>query len=286
MRPATSCSTRCWSAIRTRSSSSPSTASSTSSGREPQKTPPGTWVEGYFFDDTKVKDNRALNVHDLDQVSKDHPVVVHHRGGHTSFYNSKALQMAGITKNTAESCRAAPMIEMPNGELNGRVTDRAHGAFDEVGKRATFTPEEAHAARPRRPGLHLQAVRPLRPDQRAPRRRRSAALQQVRARGELLHRVSYEAQAEMLEAMINGGMQTGFGDEWITLGATSRAHRRRLVLRAHHGAQHAVSRRRRRRYKGNVTETQEDLNAWVERVHRAGIQVNCHANGDVAIDMC
>lgn len=27
------------------------------------------------------------------------------------------------------------------------------------------------------------------------------------------------------------------------------------------------------------------LDAWVARVHRAGIQVNCHANGDVAIDM-
>ena len=38
-------------------------------------------------------------------------------------------------------------------------------------------------------------------------------------------------------------------------------------------------------YRGNVTETQDDLNAWVEKVHRAGIQVNCHANGDVAIDM-
>jgi predicted amidohydrolase YtcJ len=38
-------------------------------------------------------------------------------------------------------------------------------------------------------------------------------------------------------------------------------------------------------YKGNVTDTQDDLNAWVEKVHRAGIQVNCHANGDVAIDM-
>jgi predicted amidohydrolase YtcJ len=37
-------------------------------------------------------------------------------------------------------------------------------------------------------------------------------------------------------------------------------------------------------YKGNVTESQEACNAWVERVHRAGIQVNCHANGDVAID--
>ena len=31
--------------------------------------------------------------------------------------------------------------------------------------------------------------------------------------------------------------------------------------------------------------SQEEQNAWVERVHRAGIQVNCHANGDVAIDM-
>jgi predicted amidohydrolase YtcJ len=38
-------------------------------------------------------------------------------------------------------------------------------------------------------------------------------------------------------------------------------------------------------YHGNLTTTQDDLNAWVERVHRAGIQVNCHANGDVTIDM-
>src|SRR5262249_48392253 len=30
-----------------------------------RQTPPGTWVEGYFFDDTKVKDKRGLNVHDL-----------------------------------------------------------------------------------------------------------------------------------------------------------------------------------------------------------------------------
>ncbi len=37
-------------------------------------------------------------------------------------------------------------------------------------------------------------------------------------------------------------------------------------------------------YRGNVTETQSDLDAWVERVRRAGIRPNCHANGDVAID--
>ena len=89
-----------------------------------RETPPGTWVEGYFFDDTKVKDNRPLNVHDLDQVSKDHPVAVHHRGGHTSFYNSKALEMAGINKNTPNP-PGGTFDHDANGELNGRVTDRA-----------------------------------------------------------------------------------------------------------------------------------------------------------------
>src|SRR5580765_770510 len=59
-------------------------------------TPPGTWVEGYFHDDTKLKDKRPLNRHDLDTVSTEHPVAVNHRGGHTSFYNTKALELAGI----------------------------------------------------------------------------------------------------------------------------------------------------------------------------------------------
>ena len=63
-----------------------------------QATPAGTWVDGYFFDDTKLKDKRPLNIHDLDQVSTEHPVVVHHRGGHTSFYNSKAFELAHVPR--------------------------------------------------------------------------------------------------------------------------------------------------------------------------------------------
>ena len=55
-------------------------------------TPAGFWVEGYFFDDTKVQDRRTLNIDDLDHVSSDHPVAVRHRGGHTMFFNSKAFK--------------------------------------------------------------------------------------------------------------------------------------------------------------------------------------------------
>ena len=249
-----------------------------------QQTPPGTWVEGFFFDDTKVKDNRLLNVHDLDQVSKDHPVVVHHRGGHTSFYNSKALEMADINKNTPNP-PGGTFDRDANGDLNGRVTDRATGVVQQGRQAADLYRRADAAARPRRAGVHLQAVRPLWRDQRASRGRRS-----VRAAAGAGARRS-AAPGELRSQRQGAGVddrrrhRDRLRRRVDPVRRHFRAHRRRVVLRAHHGAQHAVSRRRRRRIKGNITETQDDLNAWIERVHRAGIQVNCHANGDVAIDM-
>jgi len=57
--------------------------------KKAQSSPPGLWVTGFMFDDTKL--DRPLTRHDLDEASRDHPIVIHHRGGHTSWYNSKAL---------------------------------------------------------------------------------------------------------------------------------------------------------------------------------------------------
>lgn len=248
-----------------------------------QQTPPGTWVEGYFFDDTKVSDKRALNIHDLDEVSKDHPVIVRHRGGHTYFYNSKAFEMAGVTRDTPNPM-GGTYDKDANGQLSGRVTDLASAPFNKVGTRRTYTAAEAeqrardgvaHISKQfARYGLtsvhHSGGNLP--------------AIQDVRARGELRHRINYEANARVLEAMIAAGIQTGLGDEWIKFGATTEhtvdgsfSERTMALSTPYPGVTPP--------YKGNVTETQETLNAWVERVHRAGIQVNCHANGDVAIDM-
>ncbi|MEP6620948.1 MAG: amidohydrolase family protein, partial [bacterium] len=179
-----------------------------------QQTPAGTWVEGWFFDDTKVKDKRALNVHDLDKVSTEHPVVVRHRGGHTSFYNSKALDLAGVNRNTPNR-PGGTYDRDTNGDLNGRVTDLARDVFDKVGGRPVFTTEQV--AQRERDGLAhiskefarygLTSVHHEGGD--------LAALQDVRARGDLKHRVSYEASGRVLESMIAGGIKTGFGDEWI-----------------------------------------------------------------------
>jgi predicted amidohydrolase YtcJ len=248
-----------------------------------RETPPGTWVEGYFFDDTKVQDKRELNVHDLDEVSKDHPVVVQHRGGHTSYYNGKALEMAGVTKNTPDTA-SGTFDRDELGDLNGRVTDRARGAFTRVGQRQTFTADQRQQRD--RDGLAYISKQFVRYGLTSVHHEGGDlfALQQVRARGDLLHRVSYEANGNVLESMITGGIATGFGDEWIRLGATSEHtvdgsfSERTMAMSGPYAGMDP-------KYRGNVTETQDDLDKWVERVHRAGIQINCHANGDVAIDM-
>jgi predicted amidohydrolase YtcJ len=245
--------------------------------------PPGTWVLGNFLDDTKLADKRALNVHDLDKVSADQPVVVIHRGGHTIFVNSKAFQMAGITKATPNPY-GGTFDKDANGELNGRVTDRAGPLVLKAGKWEQFAPAQKEkrvldgvafiSGKFAQYGLttvHHNEDGAL------------EAIQEQRLRGNLKHRVSYEVAGELLEAMIKNGLESNFGDEWVRLGATAEhtvdgsLSERTMAMRRPYIGMPAS-------YHGNLTETQEDLNAWCERVHRANIRLNCHANGDIAID--
>lgn len=247
-----------------------------------RQTPPGYWVEGFFYDDTKVKDKRPLTIQDLDKVSQDHPVMVQHRGGHTSFYNSKAFELAGITRDTPDP-PGGTFDRDAKGNLNGRVTDNALGVFEKVGSRPKFSAQEQQQRR-RNGAAHiskqfvrygLTSVHHEDGD--------LASIEEIRDSGELLHRVNFQLGDADLETMIATGIRTGFGDEWVRIGATQE-----------HTVDGSFSERTmsistgypsRPGYKGNVTSTQEALDAWVERVHRARIQINCHANGDVAIGM-
>jgi len=245
--------------------------------------PPGTWVLGNFLDDTKLSDKRPLNVHDLDKVSSDHPVVVVHRGGHTIFVNSKAFQLAGVTKATPNPF-GGTFDKDASGELNGRVTDRAGTVLLKGGKWEQFTP--AQKEKRLLEGVAFISAKFAQFGLTTVHHNEDGALQAIqeqRLRGNLKHRVSYEVAGELLEAMIKNGMESGFGDEWVRLGATAEhmvdgsLSERTMAMRQSYIGMPAS-------YHGNLTETQGDLNAWCERVHRAHIQLNCHANGDIAID--
>ena len=247
-----------------------------------RQTTPGYWVEGFFYDDTKIKDKRPLNIHDLDKVSKEHPVSVQHRGGHTTFYNSKAFELAGITRDTPDP-PGGTFDRDDKGNLNGRVTDNALDVLEKAGKRPEFSAQEQQQRR-RNGAAHiskqfvrcgLTSVHHEDGD--------LASIEEIRDSGELLHRVNFQLADHDLETMIATGIRTGFGDEWVRIGAT----REHIVDGSFSERTMSISTGYPSRpgYKGNVTSTQEALDAWVERVHRARIQINCHANGDVAIGM-
>ena len=89
-----------------------------------RETPPGEWIRGFKYDDTKLAEGRPLNRLDLDEAVPDHPAVVGHRGGHTSVYNSRAFALAEVTAETPDP--PGGRFYREGGELTGLVAERAN----------------------------------------------------------------------------------------------------------------------------------------------------------------
>jgi predicted amidohydrolase YtcJ len=64
--------------------------------------PPGTWIRGRGYDQTRLREARHPNRDDWDAVAPDHPVIFARTCGHISSVNSQALRVAGITDQTPD----------------------------------------------------------------------------------------------------------------------------------------------------------------------------------------
>ena len=62
----------------------------------------GQWILGWGYDEGKLSENRAPNRRDLDEACSDSPVLMQRSCTHIWAVNSKALEMAGITKDTPD----------------------------------------------------------------------------------------------------------------------------------------------------------------------------------------
>lgn len=246
------------------------------------ETPPGYWVTGFKFDDTKL--DRPLHRKDLDEAVPNHPVVVNHRGGHTSWYNTKAFELAGITKNTPDPPDGR-FFRDAQGELTGRVAERARSVFNTVGNRERLT--EAQQRERARHGMRhisqlmtaagLTSVHDAGAGQ-----DKIIAYQDARAAGELRHRAYFMVRGEsVFSGFKAAGIFTGFGDEWMRVGG---------VKFAADGSASERTMRMSTPYVGTndygiLTMTEKEINEVVEDAHRHNFQIGIHANGDVTIDL-
>jgi predicted amidohydrolase YtcJ len=63
---------------------------------------PDDWVMGRQFDPILLEPPRDLTARDLDPVVPDRPVFVLNASGHIAYANSRALELAGITRDTED----------------------------------------------------------------------------------------------------------------------------------------------------------------------------------------
>ncbi len=248
-------------------------------------TPPDHWVNGFKYDDTKVRDQstgryRRINRWDLDEAVPNSPVRVSHRGGHIAWYNSKALGMAGIDR-TVEDPFGGRFERTEDGELTGLVEERAQRMFDGVGVSEERTRADRQAGvkyiSERMTAAGLTSVH-----QTGVSIDNLIALQDAYAAGEMRFRMYMFIRNDLVDPMKTAGMRTGFGDDWLKVGGIKYAAdgscsgRTMAMSTPYEGRPNDY---------GILTMTQEEIHEVVEDGHRRGFQIGIHANGDLAIDM-
>ncbi|MGQ9691565.1 MAG: amidohydrolase [Thermoproteota archaeon] len=244
-----------------------------------QKTPPDKWILGHGWDQERFVEKRYPTRWDLDEVSPSNPVILDRVCGHICVVNSKALELAGITKETEAPFGGQIDKDPKTGEPTGILRENAaylawklvpQPTDEELVEICSLAIRKAVEAG--LTGIHWIVSSP----------REIRAIQKLRAQGKLLLRVYIIIPVEHLDHLVDLGLCTGFGDEMVRIGSVKiftdgSLGARTAALKMPYNDEPTT--------KGIIRYTQEELNALVAKAHKAGLQLAIHAIGDEAIDM-
>lgn len=95
-----------------------------------EKVKPGEWILGEGWDEGYLEEcladsSRKPLKEDLDKVAPDNPVVLTEYSGHRAWVNSKAFELAGITRDTPNPVGGEIQRRPVTGELTGLLYEKA-----------------------------------------------------------------------------------------------------------------------------------------------------------------
>jgi predicted amidohydrolase YtcJ len=239
------------------------------------RTPAGQWLSGRGWDQSLWLGYAFPTRHDLDRVTMQHPVFLRRKCGHAGWANSRALELAGITAATPDPEGGAIERDPLTGEPTGILKEHAMNLVGRL-QRTPSAAEAVDAIRLAMRKVHSMGIVSFHNMEAAD---ALSALQTLREQGELKLRVVQQVPEADLDAAIALGLHSGFGDEWIRIGAVkifsdgSLGARSALMLAPYEGEPQNV---------GIAVATAEHLNRQVEKAARAGLAVHIHAIGDLA----
>ena len=96
-----------------------------------ETTPPETWLVGRGYNETELPERRHLTRQDLDAASTVHPIALTRTCGHMIVANSRALEIAGITRETPDP-PGGTIVRDQQGEPTGLLQETAQGLLTRV----------------------------------------------------------------------------------------------------------------------------------------------------------
>ena len=179
--------------------------------------PAGSWVRGHGYDDLQMADRRHPNRWDLDAAVPENPVWLEHRSGHASALNSRALELAGIRRETPDPPGGVIERDTVTGEPTGTLFEMRSFLRQRLGNtRSTQEFKDGmRAAGQLLNGYGISSVQDAGMDNGLERWR---SLRQSQSKGALSCRITMFAGVERLNELSEEGIAFGSGDHWLRLG--------------------------------------------------------------------
>ncbi len=240
--------------------------------------PKGQWVLAHVWDETLLDEKRFPTKYDLDAVSPDNPVYIK-RVFQMGVANSKALEIAGITKDTPdpeygiiEKDENSETTGLLRGRASRLVTDHIEWSLEEkltAIKQACIDYHSVGFTTVIEPGLMADNIEAFRESHR---------------RGDLTTRIQMQVGFLMSLTETEWAVEnySVSGDDMLRITGLKMAvdggvgPRTALFYQGYLDRPDVF---------GNQMVSQEELNKMVELGHKNGFQVAIHAIGDKAIDV-
>lgn len=175
-----------------------------------RSTPKGQWIKGSGWNQNLWNPVKYPTRYDLDKISPDHPVCLEARDAHTSWVNSLGLKLAGINRSSTFEA-TGEIVKDSHGEPTGIIKEEARRlVWDAMGEESAE--QRVNALRK---GMKLAYQNGLSGVHCMETIKDFEAYQILAQRDELKLRVNFYLPIRYLDHVIELGMKSGFGNEWV-----------------------------------------------------------------------
>jgi len=247
-----------------------------------KRRPKGEWINAVNEDESKLVERRHPNKWDLDKIAPDHPVMVTTVGGHFSIVNSKAFEIASVTKNSPDPMGGRFERDPKTGELTGWIHEAAAQVLQPTRYGRDPTLEEAMEAIRWVTTQYAASGLTCVNDGGIARPILLRALQELVRKGELRIRMRMDLSCELMPQLTGLGIGEGFGSDMLKICAVKIVADGAISARTAAVAEPYLHRAD---YWGELAITKEALHDIIMEGYPKGYRFAVHANGERAIEM-